>query len=276
MVTGRLRNEDYVAFVDESGDDKLTVISGVMLPARWVRATEARWEAFLRSHGIYGRGELKAWKLTTGRGVAQDMAHRLQRPSGDSMSTHAKRCGQEAYIDALRLIGTFTELRVATVGVPTGRPIDAYRVWNWMLCAGLTTRPRSPRPRVPVIVIDGQDQGIRRALRGVVGDFYWRCNRRQPYVSAGKAWFIGGATLHDSATLPFIQMADLVAHAAYQAIKRKPERAFMHHWYGEHLLGTARARGREIDVSESMLQELSAINPKIGRYLLHDRAVLAR
>ena len=261
-------------FVDESGDEKLTVISGVMVPARWVRATEARWEAFLRSHGIYGKGELKAWKLTTGRGVAQDIARRTEHPSGESFSTHAKSCGHNAYIEALRLIGTLTEMRIATIAVPTGRPIDAFRVWNWMLCAGLTTRPRSPRPRVAMIVIDGDDQGIRRVLRGVVGDFYWRCHQRQPYVTGGKAWFVGGATLHDSATLPFIQMADLVAHAAYQSISHKPERAFMHDWYTKHLLGPARAKGREIDVSEFLLKELLAIDPKIGHHLRHQQAVL--
>ena len=49
----------------------------------------------------------------------------------------------------------------------------------------------------------------------------------------------------------------LVAHAGYQAISRKPERAFMHDWYAQYLLGPARAKGREIDVSESLLYELS-------------------
>ena len=160
-------------------------------------------------------------------------------------------------------------------GYQVGQHLGGEVVAPGDVCAGLTTRPRLPRPRVAMIVIDGEDQGIRRVLRGVVGDFYWRCHRRQPYITGGRSWFIGGATLHDSATLPFIQMADLVAHAGYQAISRKPERAFMHDWYAQHLLGPARAKGREIDVSETLLDELLAIDPNIGHHLLHKRAVLA-
>lgn len=272
---GQLRNEDYVAFLDESGNDDLKIVAGVLIPARWMRSTESRWDHFVRDRGLQGQGELKAWKLVSGRGLARILGERVPRPAGLSKRDHYAACGRQAYVDVLRLIGSLTEVRVAVVGVPSAQALDAYRLWYWMACAGLTTRPRSPRPRLPVIVIDGQDQGIRRAHRGVTGDFYWRCRGRQPYVAGGRPWFMGGAVLQDSVALPFMQMADLVAYAAFQAIDKAASRAFMHSWYEEHLLGAAAAKRRPIDVSRHFLEELLQLDPAHDGRLRHRDALLA-
>ncbi len=78
---------------------------------------------------------------------------------------------------------------------------------------------------------------------------------------------MGGATLHESHSLPFVQMADLVAHAAYQAMRKKPDRVFMHDWYRDELVASAAARGRPIDVSDHWLKELRAVGPPASRQL---------
>lgn len=41
-MAARLRNEDYIAFLDESEQDKLQVVAGVLIPARWLRPAERR------------------------------------------------------------------------------------------------------------------------------------------------------------------------------------------------------------------------------------------
>ena len=67
---------------------------------------------------------------------------------------------------------------------------------------------------------------------------------------------MGGAVLHESHTLPFIQITDLVAHAAFQTLLGSPERTYMHRWYEDDFRAIARARNRAIDVSDFCLAEL--------------------
>jgi hypothetical protein len=152
-------------------------------------------------------------------------------------------------------------MRVVCIGAPTRVAGEAYRLWFWSVCAGLTSFSGTARPRISLVVIDGQDQGFLKIQRGVVKDFYVTCRRRQSYVGPGVEWFMGGAVLHESHSLPVIQMADLVAHAAFQSLRQNPDRAFMHTWYEEHLRAPARARGRDIDASQFCLAELANCNP---------------
>lgn len=254
-----LRNEDYVAFLDESGEPGLQVVAGVLIPARWLRPAERRWRDFIRDHlgSRSGRTEVKARELIGGNGVSLHAQNRILASGGSAMS--ARAAGRLFYRDALEHIARIAEVRVLTVGLPTDRPRDAYRLWFWMAYAALTERPRPPRPRLPLVVIDGQDASFRATQDLVAYRFYRSFYGRQPYVTRGVQWFVGGSVSQESQLHPFVQMADLVAGAARHAIvRRKPQGD----WYGPHLRDHAESIGREVDISRYALACLRTLAPR--------------
>src|SRR5205823_48865 len=180
--------------MDESGDENLQVVSGIFIPARWMRPGATYLDDVRATEGLKQPEELKAAELATGRGFAWDRAQTLHRPVGLSKRDHAKQTGCDIYKRVLGHVARLNGLRVLTVGLQTAVPSEAYRLWYWAACAGLTSFPRHRRrPRVSMIVIDGRDQGLLRVQRGVVKDFYLSCRGRQPYLRPGRAWFMGGA-----------------------------------------------------------------------------------
>ncbi|HZJ10064.1 MAG TPA: hypothetical protein VFD39_10240, partial [Trueperaceae bacterium] len=80
--------------------------------------------------------------------------------------------------------------------------------------ASLIERPRAPRPRLPLVVIDGEDAAFRSAQDLIAYRFYRAFPRRRSYMTRGEEWFVGGSAHQDSTLHPFVQMADLVAGAA--------------------------------------------------------------
>ena len=256
-----LRNEDYVAFLDESGEPGLQVVAGVLIPVRWLRGAERRWRDFIRDHlgSSSGRREVKSRELIKGTGVSFQAQNLIQSHGGASLS--AKGAGRMFYRDALEHIGMINELRVLAVGLPTERPRDVYRLWFWMAYATLVERSRAPRPRLPLVVIDGEDASFRLAQDLVAVRFYRRFPRVQPYVASGDQWFVGGSVHQDSELHPFIQMADLVAGVARHSMAG---RAQFGDWFSEHLCEPARGRHREIDVSAYALERLKTLAPRDG------------
>ena len=263
-----LRNEDYVAFLDESGEQGLQVVAGVLIPARWLRGSERRWRDFVR-HQLGSQSvktEIHAQDLLDEQGSAAYYASRTSLArTGQARS--AKAAGRLLYRESLEHIAKIAEIRVLTVGLQTKYPREAYRLWFWLMYAALIVRPRAPRPKLPLVVIDGQDDSFREAQDLIAHRFYSHFWGRQPYIRrvtgrhAGSAWFVGGSVQHRSEFLPFIQMADLVANAGRHAIaRRKPYRA----WYENHLRGHARtlSPARNIDVSRDALTELKRRSPK--------------
>lgn len=255
-----LRNEDYVAFLDESGDEQLQVVAGVLIPARWLRSAERPWHDFVRDHlgSRSGRTEIKSRELISGRGVSLHAQNRILASGGAPLS--AKAAGRQFYRDALEHIASITEVRVLTVGLQTRRPLEVYRVWFWMMYAALVERPRAPRPRLPLTIIDGEDAAFRSAQDLVAYRFYRNFRRCQPYVGGGQEWFVGGSAHHDSALHPYVQMADLVAGAARHAMNgRLPQGG----WYKTHMQQHAGqlGYGREVDVSKHALERLKILSP---------------
>jgi hypothetical protein len=256
-----LRNEDYVAFLDESGEPNLQVVAGVLIPARWLRGAERRWRDFVR-HQIgsqSGKTEIHAQDLLDGQGSAAYFASKtsLARTGQDRS---ARAAGRLLYRDTLEHIASIAEVRILAVGLNTKHPREAYRLWFWLMYAALITKPRAPRPRLPMVVIDGQDDSFREAHDLVAHRFYKSFWRRQPYITRGSAWFVGGSVHHKSEFLPAIQMADVVANAARHAIaNRRPYRS----WYETHLRQHAATLGygRNIDVSADALAELKKRSP---------------
>src|SRR5438874_1115242 len=115
-----LRNEDYVAFLDESGEQNLQVVAGVLIPARWLRAAERRWRDFIRhqigSHS--GRAEIHAHELLRGQGGASYHAS-LTSLGRTGQARSALGAGRQLYRDALEHIASIREVRVLTVGLRT-------------------------------------------------------------------------------------------------------------------------------------------------------------
>lgn len=251
-----LRDEDYVAFLDESiqpGRDGFTMVAGIFVPARLLRSAERRWRDFItdRLGSRSGRREVKSKDLTKGHGAAKHAQGRLLSSGWPALS--AVGAGRQFYREALHHIASVTEVRVLTAGLPTAKPAEAYHLWFWMCNALLVERPRAPRPRLPLVVIDGRDTKLRSAQELVAWRFYRSFPRCQPYVSGGSRWFVGGSVLQDSVLSPFIQMADLVVGAARLAVMQSPaERT----WYRDDLVGHAQAMGRAIDVSNHARSQL--------------------
>jgi uncharacterized protein DUF3800 len=259
-VSPGLRNEDYVAFLDESGEQGIEVVAGILIPARWLRSAERRWHDFIRDHlrSRSGRTEVKSRELIAGHGVSLHAQNRILAGGGAPLT--AKAAGRQFYRDALEHIASIAEMRVLAVGLPTKRPVEVYRLWFWMMYAVLVERPRAPRPRLPLTIIDGEDAAFRRAQDLIAYRFYRTFPRCQPYVARGPEWFVGGSAHHDSALHPFVQMADLVAGVARHAIVgRKPQGD----WYAKHLRDHASSLGygRDIDVSAHALARLRALAP---------------
>ncbi len=251
-----LRNEDYVAFVDESivpGTPGLTVVAGVFIPARLLRSAERRWRDFVtdRLGSRSGRREVRGKELIKGYGAAKHAQTRLLAEGWPPLS--AKGAGHQFYREALEHISSLTEIRVLTVGLRTTAAVDAYRLWFWMSNILLVERPRAPRPRLPMIVIDGRNTAFRSAQDLVAWRFYKAFARCQPYVGGGSRWFVGGSVLQDSVLSPFIQMADLVAVSGRLAIAQNtPEKTR----YRDHNVSPAQAMGGKIDVSRHARSEL--------------------
>lgn len=262
MANG-LRNEDYVAFLDESGEDDLQVVAGVFIPARWLRSAERRWRDFVRDHlgSPSGRREVKGRDLVKGRGEAIHAQARLLR--GGAPPLTAEAAGRRFYCDALQHIASIAEVRVLVVGLKTRRPVHVYRLWFWMAYSLLVEQPKAPRPRLPLTVIDGEDANLRAAHDLIAYRFYRCFPKCQPYVGRGTSWFVGGSVHQDSQLHPFVQMADLLAGAGRHAIAN---RAPYDIWFQTHLRDHAQTlgHGRPIDVSAHALAQLRRLSPKDG------------
>jgi hypothetical protein len=252
-MSASLRNEDYIAFLDESGTGTLQVVSGVFIPVRWLRGAEHRWRTFARQElgSRTGQVEVKSRELLHGEGISLH-AQTRQLESGASALT-AKAAGRQFFRRSLEHIAEIAEVRVLTVGLPTTRPIETYNLWFWMAYAALVEKSKSPRPRLPLVVIDGEDASFRRTQDLVAYRFYKRFRGCQPYVKSGRSWFVGSAVLQDSKLHPFVQMADLTAGAGRLAMTNGKAPGT---WYARHLREHGEERGRDVDVSKHALSLL--------------------
>jgi Protein of unknown function (DUF3800) len=257
VATEGLRDEDYIAYLDESGENGLQVVAGVLIPARWLRGAERRWRDFVRGElgSRSGKLEVKGRDLLQGKG-ASFHAQSVQGEKGKSLS--AKGAGRQFYRDALEHIALINQIRVVAVGLPTKYPLDVYHLWFWMANALLVEKARAPRPRLGLSVIDGEDQSFRAAQDLVAHRFYHAFPKCQPYVGRGAQWFVGGSVFQDSALHPMVQMADLVAGIARHSISERNQYGA---WYADHLVGRAKRSNRNIDASSQAITRLRKLAP---------------
>lgn len=257
MASKGLRDEDYIAYLDESGEDGLQIVAGVLIPARWLRGAERRWRDFVRGElgSRSGKLEIKGRDLLSGKGASFHAQQRM-RERGRTMS--AKAAGRQLYRDALEHIALINQIRVVAVGLPTKYPLEVYRLWFWMANALLVEKERAPRPRLGLSVIDGEDQSFRAAQDLVAHRFYHAFPKCQPYVGRGAQWFVGGSVFQDSALHPMVQMADLVAGIARHSIAGRNNHGA---WYADHLVGRAERSNRNIDASSQAIAQLKKLSP---------------
>jgi len=140
-----LRDEDYVAYLDESGENGLQVVAGVLIPARWLRGAERRWRDFIRGElgSRSGRLEVKGRDLLAGKGVSLKAQQMMLTKGSPPLS--ARAAGRMFYRDALEHIAMINQVRVLAVGLPTNHPLEVYRLWFWMgLCPASRESPCAP------------------------------------------------------------------------------------------------------------------------------------
>jgi hypothetical protein len=199
-------------YVDDSGDERLTTFSAIGVPVeRWIAALDCwlGWRRSLRAeHGVDIQYRLHATDWIAGRG----------RPATDprSILNRSKPARWQAYVSALDVLGGVAGLRLLTVARPGSDRATAYRVLMHRIEGFLATEEEQG-----LVVVDGDSPELRTlhaeldpVTRRIVED-PWKRDARE------SQW---------------LQAADFVAYAAYQHIARRPDRAFMWHWY-ERCLG---------------------------------------
>jgi len=198
-------------YVDDSGDERLTTFSAIGIPVeRWNAAT-ARWLAWRRwlhqEHGVDVDYRLHATHWVAGRG----------RPSkdADAVLNRSRSARWSTYVSALDALAAMSEIVVLTVAQTGVDRMAAYRVLMEQLGSLLVARGD-----YGMAILDGDSTELQHlhseldpTLRRLVED-PWKRDAR------GSQW---------------LQAADLVAYAAYQQLARRPERAFMWHWYEQCL-----------------------------------------
>jgi hypothetical protein len=198
-------------YVDDSGNADLTTFTAVAVPVeQWTRSL-AEWLAWRRhllvTYDIDVKRRLHAADWVAGRG----------RPSDDPQSeiNSRKPTRWQEYVAALRAVGAMPRVEVATVALAGDLRKPAYR-----LLMGWIEELLLAADDWGLVVIDGDNPELRTmhreldiSTRRIVED-PWKRNARE------SQW---------------PQIADVVAHAAFQSIARNPARAFMWEWYEQQL-----------------------------------------
>lgn len=208
-------------YVDDSGAEA----TGHIVYS-WIETTPDGWREGLRAWLDLRRAlyvdylippavELHATKFTSGRGRPSTRATNLTK--AERWTVMAK---------ALTVIGNTPALRVGTVHRHTTARRGAFRQEQTAVYAALVAsldRRLEAAGELGVIVMDGngEDPAYYDAHRGLKLD-----QRR----------IIEDPLFQDSHRSQWVQMADLVAWSAYQALARQPAKRFAWDWYDQHLL----------------------------------------
>lgn len=162
--------------------------------------------AIFQEHGMPAGFELHAQKFVTGRGNPAP-----QTDTGPQPRINVDKPLRRAlYIDALRVVSKLP-LRILTVHQLGTDKMSAYRELLARIESFLAAEDG-----IGVVVVDGLDEGHRAEHRELT-----LATRR----------ILEDPWMQPAHTSQFIQIADLVAHAAFQAAVTNPDRAFMWSWY---------------------------------------------
>ncbi len=198
-------------YVDDSGDERLTTFTAVSVPVQsWTIGLDSwlGWRRHLHTtHDVEVRTRLHAADWVAGRG----------RPSRDTAAAInvRKPIRWQEYVRALGTISAMPEVKVVTVAAVGDQRKPAYRVLMYwieeLLRAGEDWG---------LVVIDGDNPELRTMHREL--DIATRRIVEDPWK-------------RDARESQWPQIADFVAHAAFQSIVRRKSRAFMWEWYEQQL-----------------------------------------
>lgn len=209
----------YLMYIDDSGDEQSQFYSALLIPLPlWARYLDT-WLKFRRwlyaKHGVPARFELHAytWLHVKETGAADRPMPVPDDP--DAAINRSKDLRREIAGKALKAIRSMNTLGLLTCETEGTDPAVAYRA-----VIEAVDRQLVERDGWAIAAIDGDPANPPPYLHRAHRDLDIRTRR---IVEDGWAQPAHGSQL--------IQMADLVAHCAFQAHRRKPSRHFMWNWY---------------------------------------------
>lgn len=210
-------------YVDDSGDPTKGIAVYSWIEVDTAQAAEATtvWLRFrqqlFESHQIPTDFELHSTDFLAGRG----------HPSSEGKMNHSKTARHEIFVDALKIIGDLPGVSVGAVYRKSSRRRNAFaeamRDAFCRLALGIDRRLFLGDLQ-GIMVIDGEGDGSCR--------FYTRLFRSLDL--SGKQ-LIAAPVFQPSDESQWIQIADIVAYAAYQSVIKRPDREFCWTWYEDYI-----------------------------------------
>jgi hypothetical protein len=201
-------------YVDDSGNEGITTFSAVSVPVQaWTTALDAwlGWRRHLHTvHGIDVRSRLHAadWLAARGR-PASDLGAAINR---------SKPIRWREFVSALDAVAAMPGVEVMTSFAAGDRRKPPYRgLMDW-----IDRRLREADDH-GLVIVDGESGELRTMHREL--DIATRRIVEDPWM-------------RDARESQWPQVADFVAHTAFQAIVRASNRAFMWEWYEQRLGAT--------------------------------------
>jgi hypothetical protein len=198
-------------YLDDSGNESITTFSAVSVPVEaWTAASDVwlGWRRHLHTvHRIDVLSRLHAADWLAGRG----------RPSSDPDATinRSKPVRWREFVSALDAVAVMPGIEVMTTFARGDHRKPPYRaLMNW-----IDRRLR-----------EGEDHGL-IILDGESGDL--RTMHRELDIATRR--IVEDPWMRDARESQWPQVADFVAHTAFQAIVRAPNRAFLWEWYEQRL-----------------------------------------
>lgn len=204
-------------YIDDSGSEP----AGIVVYG-WVEVDEAGWRQGLGSwldwreaqwleHRVGKTVEIHSTSFVNGRG----------RPSLDDAWNASKAARRAAFDDAFARLARGPHLEVGAVYSRTTKRRGDYRAEKMRVYAELVALldARCAHDGALGIIVmdgDGTDQGYAQAHRAL------RLSRRS---------IIEDPLFQHSNRSHWLQMADMIAYAAYQEVLAEPAKAFAHHWF---------------------------------------------
>lgn len=210
-------------YVDDSGDNRtgIAVYSWIEVDAAQLTNAMAVWLRFRQElferYQIPAETEIHSTKFLGGRG----------RPSMTDKVNTSKALRRDIFLEAVKTISDLPGVNVGAVYRRSPhRPSRFTEVMRDTFCKLVlgVDRRLFLADRQGMLVIDGEGDGSCRD--------YFRAVRS---LNLSGRTLVGGPFFQPSDESQWIQIADIVAHVAYQAVIRRPGREFCWSWYEDHI-----------------------------------------
>ncbi len=210
-------------YVDDSGDSArgIAVYSWIEVEAKQAVAAMAVWLRFrselLERYQIPQDTEIHAVKFLAGRG----------QPSTEEKVNRSKTLRREIFQEALKTIGDLPGVSAGAVYRVTSRRRSAFtevmRDTFCRLVLGVDRRLYLAEVQ-GAMIIDGNGDGTCRVY-----------SRLYSSLNLSGHQLVAGPFFQPSDESDWIQIADIVAYAAFQAVVKRPGREFCWTWYEDYI-----------------------------------------